>query len=1566
MTLLPLRTTSQLILLLIPLLAGTCSSSRGSTVPDDELPATADTTTDTSADSSRQAAARLENALLKQPRPGTLFDRVLSWHTDQDTLTDYIRRLQQIANPDNAATPDNSAAQLLLGLVLLHQERPADALPLLQSAAAARPQDPVAAWQLGNLLLQSGQPAAAARSLQLALTLKPAATDLPALCRDCAAAIRQSATPQQAAEFWIALPARFPRQKRLAEMAALQLQTAGFPDAALSIWQDLSNAEQNPETRARCSLQIARLHVQRQHPELALQTLQSQLPQFAPDSWLARQFLAEIDALPQHTQQPEQLILWYQNQSRQSPDDLQLLEKLVHLQLRHRQHSAAAAEIRAAAARFPASTRLQRLEIAAATAAADYPAAEQAWLKLTGDSQTTAQDLEAFAAFMLQRPDLPPETCRQQATKLWLQASRTDPVSAGQLLRTARQLQQIDQLPDALSLLQQAVQLQPDNPEVHKSLGQLLLLQNRREQALQAFQAMAAGPRHTVANLQELTQVALSHGFTDAAAAAAAAVAKLDPEPSALIRLSPLLRESTAQAAGTSSCALCIELLQQAASDSESLAESAQICTEKALVLLAAGQLPGYLSQLTSQPPPDAAETAAARWLEIAILQRSLQNSAAALDAIRQAIRLQPRTPILLQTAAAICQELGLLAESLQLHEDWLAAAPGQRAVCLPQIARLQLQLGNRQAAAAAMLQLDSASDISPELAVAAADTLTAAGQRSDAIRLLRRILRQHPADSDLQLTLAELLWNDGQRSAALAACWQAFDCSDQTPRLKTLAATLVSLHTTAGRSAELLETLRTRSSRADMDAVSLRQTLLLAEAAGAADIARACRIALRDASDSTFDDRLSAAAHAAATSDFQQATELLRQLDSQPRSTAEIARIAVCAAEIPPALLTDWSPAPETARQLQLERLRVLDQKLQQKNWQPAYELSDTLRRSLPRTSSLTWPLLLRRAICQWHLGQQPAAQLTLQQLILENPLPAATDSQPAAARPPGLSLENADFWNIAFENSKRIFLDNAEPADLNAGDPLDSIAALRRAELIALGGLLLAQHPNSAADMIESRLQQQAGASADAARRLWAFRRLKSVRDQQPFALRNDSFQLFRLQDAAGPAAILAELPDATTGREKPSRLPLLQDAAQTLNPAQSADALTALTILADTLPPQQVVTGLAAIAAHSEGPLPAAAAEPAADSAAAPLKRALLLRCNALLARRTGTRPAEFPELLSSLTELAGSPRGAELSACLLADDLSTQADLSAAQLQAALEFWVQHGSLQLTDLQPGPRAFTAQSAHTTVSKRAGGLHPDDLQSFLPAGDRRLLTTIFAAAAQQPERLQLPGLAAATAATGDPVRGGPAVRRCLLQLLLPEPSAGGTPTDVLQQLQTLLPQAWQPLWLSAELLERDGQAAQALAALQALSLTDATARRRRALSMLRLAALVQQPEPARQAWQELAGMQLTVDERRECARQLRLAGMADEYQSLVQRTAPDLNEASLQRLQDELTMYQQQGRLPEARELAERILQRPSGGAMKFRRQGRFTADDLRRSAENILQQANSAVSPAAVAP
>ena len=1547
-----MSSTSLLVLTLLILPHSGMTGPRFTTPPHaDET----STTSDLDSDNSRQSVARLESALLRQPRPGTLFGRVLDWHSDQDTLADYIRQLQQ------AATANNSAAQLLLGLVLIQQERTTEALPYLQSAAAARPTDPVAAWQLGKLLLQSGQHAAASTQLQRALTLKPVSSDLPAICRDCASAIRLSETPQQLAEFWSLLPGRFPGNSRLAELAAAQLQAAGFFDSALKLLRNRSTSLQNPADIAACNLQIARLQVQLGQPEPALQTLQAELQNLAPDSWLARQVLSEIDALPQHASQPDRLIQWYQSRLQQSPDNEWLLEKLVRLQLQHNQPANAVKQLENSLPRFPSSTRLQRLAIDASTAAGNYAAAELAFRKLIDSRQPASADVEAFAAFMLHRPDLPPQQRQEQATALWMQAAQTGQPTVSQLQRIAQQQQQLNQFPAAHALLLQALQLEPDNSGIHEALGQLLLQQNRRDDALLAFQQMAAGTRHTAGNLRELTRLCAQSGFPDAAITAAAAAAQLDPEPSQLLALSQLLRESTAPIP-TAVAQQCLILVQQAESSAESLSESAKIFAEKALALLANDSLASHVAQLTDRlnqdltgasPDNSADATATAtKWLELAVLQRAQQNSTAALVAIRKALQLQPQSPVLLQTAATICQEQGLLAESLQLLEQWLTAAPGQRAGCLPRIAQLQLQLGNRRAAADAILQLDTASDISPELAVTAADTLSAAGRRSDALRLLRKILRQYPTDSDLHLTLCELLWAEGQKTNALQACWLAFNNSSETPRLKTLATTLVSLHNSTNRMAELHDTLRVRSRSTAPDPLILRQTMLLAEAADVPDIALACRLALLETPDASFDDRISVALQAVATADYTQAIELLRSLDSQPRTIPEITRIAACAAEIPAPLLSGWNPSADTARQLQTERLRILDQLLQQKRWQQARELATSLSLNLTPHNPLTWPLHLRLAVCHWHLNQRTDAIHQLQQLILETELPAATEN----TRPTPLSLTrgipDTSFWVVTFEHSARIFLDNGTSTDLTVPGNPSSALALRQAELTALCGLLLSETWNPAATEIDRLLQQQADDSASAARRLWAYRRLKSIRDGGPAGLRNDSFQMLRLQDSEAPAAVIAELLATVPAGRNSSPLQLLQDGDKPLTAVQAQQAIHALTLLTDSLPPSQLLTALQTIADRCDAPLTAT------TGSANPLTSALQLRCHALQARRLKLVTPQFAELLQTLQPLVTQPQYAELIATLLTSDLSLQTDLTLQQLQASTDFWIQHGRLLPPHLPPDASLASLPAA---TSRRPGRrIQTTDLRAFLPTGDLQLLSAILAAAERLAAAPQLSAFAADTAVSTQPLQQGPAVRRCLLQLLLSAQSDTADITLQLQQLEHLLPDAAQPVWLRAELLEQQGRDAEALAALHTLNSSDGTTRRRRALSILRLAARLQQPEPARRAWLELAGMQLTVDERRECARNLRLCGLADEYHSLVQRTSPEVTETSLQRLQDELMMYQQQGRLEEVRDLAERILQRPTGGGMKFRRHSRFTADDLRRSAENALRQANSAVS------
>ncbi|MFO0135466.1 MAG: hypothetical protein ACK56U_17895 [Planctomyces sp.] len=102
-----------ILTLLILLHSGMTGPRTSSLIPADEN----STPSSQDSDNSRQSVARLEEALLRQPRPGTLFSRVIAWHNDHDTLANYILELQQ------ATTAGNSAAQLLLGLVLTQQER---------------------------------------------------------------------------------------------------------------------------------------------------------------------------------------------------------------------------------------------------------------------------------------------------------------------------------------------------------------------------------------------------------------------------------------------------------------------------------------------------------------------------------------------------------------------------------------------------------------------------------------------------------------------------------------------------------------------------------------------------------------------------------------------------------------------------------------------------------------------------------------------------------------------------------------------------------------------------------------------------------------------------------------------------------------------------------------------------------------------------------------------------------------------------------------------------------------------------------------------------------------------------------------------------------------------------------------------------------------------------------------------------------------------------------------------------------------------------------------------------
>ncbi len=158
------------------------------------------------ADEADQAAAsRLLTALVRNPRFGTTFDRVFSWHSDRGSLREFRAGLQRFADTSSSAAaaapqtgvgqgaeylelPENcsrAVALLLAGMVELRSAAPETAEQLLQQALSIE-QRHVSYWYLGRAQFQLQRPAAAAEAFESALQRRLPRTDLLDIYREYA------------------------------------------------------------------------------------------------------------------------------------------------------------------------------------------------------------------------------------------------------------------------------------------------------------------------------------------------------------------------------------------------------------------------------------------------------------------------------------------------------------------------------------------------------------------------------------------------------------------------------------------------------------------------------------------------------------------------------------------------------------------------------------------------------------------------------------------------------------------------------------------------------------------------------------------------------------------------------------------------------------------------------------------------------------------------------------------------------------------------------------------------------------------------------------------------------------------------------------------------------------------------------------------------------------------------------------------------------------------------------------------------------------------------------------
>ena len=155
----------------------------------------------------RQTAERFLAVLEKNPRRGTVLDRVYGYHVEHGTLDALIKAYQDrtAQRPERRSRPGCCWA-----CSKPQRGRDAAAVAALRQAEAARPDDPLASYYLGQTLVLVGQPDAAAEAFERAIARKPARADLLQIFQALGRVHQRAYHTDKALDVWARLEALFP------------------------------------------------------------------------------------------------------------------------------------------------------------------------------------------------------------------------------------------------------------------------------------------------------------------------------------------------------------------------------------------------------------------------------------------------------------------------------------------------------------------------------------------------------------------------------------------------------------------------------------------------------------------------------------------------------------------------------------------------------------------------------------------------------------------------------------------------------------------------------------------------------------------------------------------------------------------------------------------------------------------------------------------------------------------------------------------------------------------------------------------------------------------------------------------------------------------------------------------------------------------------------------------------------------------------------------------------------------------------------------------------------------
>lgn len=909
--------------------------------------------------------------LLRSPRPGTAFDKVFEYHRDRRSLDQFADELKP---PDGQQ--NDAARSIVLGLVYQQQQKYAEAAAAFKTATAIEAGNAVAFRLLGEAQLAAEDFDNAAQSLEQALELTASKPEQLTIFQTLGRLYQQSRQLDHAVKVYRRLEDAFPRDERILESVADVLQSAGLLEEALERFQRLEGLASSPQQSIEFSLQAAALEVQLDRHSAARKRLTELSRRVRPGSYLYGRIVEQIEQSYLQQSDLAGLIEYHNDSLQRDPSDVGTMSRLASALLLANQADRAEAVLLKAVELAPEDRDLRERLIQILLGRNNVAAAIEQYQQLAQLTELSFEQRAAWGRLVLRNDELSAQEQKSQTLDVWqplLDEALSDPTSA---VRLASLLRSAGFVEEALQAYRTAVELAPGDAQFHEYLGEFLHSQNRPEEAVAAWQQMAAGERESADSLENLVQVLERFGYADRALQVMPALLRRQPTVEHYLSYARMLKE-----AGRFDDALRQIDRAAALPDASRGRRLSEIAAARISVLRDGGRLRNAAADLRRHLQ-DSSATTADDWHTLAMYYEAIGDLAAASDAIRNALQRANDVEIL-KSAMQIFERAGALNQAADVAERLVDRDAAFRSVHLKTLLRLQADLGQRDRIAETAKRLIAAAPDNDDNYQFAADLLLRLGDLKTAVDLLERATSGPDAGPELLRQYADTLNTLFRTDEAIAAYWRLFDQSQDVQQKLVVVRQLAQVYHRANRFDELKKRLQAAVQTSDSSQQpDARQILAAALLEG--DQPDAARQVLLQATqqqpnNAALWEQLAGVAEQqndlAAAADYQRR---VTELNPSVQATDQLARFAQQAGQLS-AGEADWLKYSHNGR-APAEVLAFIDRRLSEKDLSLAAKLIDDRLQSSPDN----WELLLRRAVVEW-LNQEPQQLRSTVELLLQ-----------------------------------------------------------------------------------------------------------------------------------------------------------------------------------------------------------------------------------------------------------------------------------------------------------------------------------------------------------------------------------------------------------------------------------------------------------------------------------------------------------------------------------------------------------------------------------------------------